>query len=57
MTVGDVCTRLVVTATADETIADAAKRMRDCTSDVREGDWVCIPQEERDGCPDDTHCR
>ena len=29
MTVGDVCTRSVVTATADETIADAAKRMRD----------------------------
>jgi len=29
MTVGDVCTRLVVTATADDTIADAAKRMRD----------------------------
>ena len=29
MTVGDVCTRSVVTATADETIADASKRMRD----------------------------
>jgi CBS domain-containing protein len=29
MTVGDVCTRAVVTATADETIADAARRMRD----------------------------
>jgi len=29
MTVGDVCTRSVVTATPDETIADAARRMRD----------------------------
>ena len=29
MTVGEVCTRSVVTATADETVADAAKRMRD----------------------------
>jgi CBS-domain-containing membrane protein len=29
MTVGDACMRSVVTATADETIADAAKRMRD----------------------------
>lgn len=29
MTVGEACTRSVVTATAEETIADAAKRMRD----------------------------
>lgn len=29
MTVGDTCTRSVVTATADEAVADAAKRMRD----------------------------
>jgi CBS domain-containing protein len=29
MTVGDVCTRAVVTATADETLATAARRMRD----------------------------
>jgi CBS domain-containing protein len=29
MTVGDVCTRAVVTATPDETVADAARRMRD----------------------------
>lgn len=29
MTVGDVCTRSVVTATPDETIVDAARRMRD----------------------------
>ena len=29
MTVGDVCTRAVATSTAEETIADAARRMRD----------------------------
>ena len=29
MTVGDVCTRSVVTATPDETVVDAARRMRD----------------------------
>lgn len=29
MTVGEVCTRSVVTATADESLSDAAKRMRD----------------------------
>jgi CBS domain-containing protein len=29
MTVGDVCTRSVVTAHPDETVAEAAKRMRD----------------------------
>ena len=29
MTVGEVCTRSVVTATADESISEAAKRMRD----------------------------
>ena len=29
MTVGEVCTRFVVTARADETIVDAARRMRD----------------------------
>lgn len=29
MTVGEVCTRAVVTATPEETIADAARRMRD----------------------------
>jgi CBS domain-containing protein len=29
MTVGDICTRTVVTATPDDTIAEAARRMRD----------------------------
>jgi len=44
MTVGDVCTRAVVTATPDETIADAAKRMRD----HHVGTVVVVDGERRD---------
>ena len=44
MTVGDVCTRSVVTATPDETIADAARRMRD----HHVGTVVVVDGEKRD---------
>jgi CBS domain-containing protein len=44
MTVGDVCTRSVVTATPDETVADAARRMRD----HHVGTVVVVDGERRD---------
>lgn len=44
MTVGDVCKRSVVTATPDETLADAARRMRD----HHVGTVVVVDGERRD---------